>query len=93
MVRCPGCEKTQLVHVVAPARTSCYYCGASWVQTEDEQHNVVALEAPVPRRKGTSGGASLSERGNEMMVMEDPTEDAGSVRTDTRSRILHPSRG
>ena len=48
MVKCPDCEKNQLVHVVGPARTSCYYCGASWVQSGDEQHDVLRLSARGP---------------------------------------------
>jgi len=37
VVRCPVCVKIQLVYVQSPTRTSCYYCGARWFQSGDEQ--------------------------------------------------------
>lgn len=59
MVRCPVCTKVQLVHVVGPARTSCYYCGARWVQGEDEQFDVIAPDAPPPIEHEMSGTLEL----------------------------------
>ena len=46
MVRCPVCSKAQLVYVRGPRRTSCYYCGARWVQTRDAQEDIIGLGAP-----------------------------------------------
>jgi hypothetical protein len=46
MVRCPACSKVQVVYVQAPARTSCYYCDARWVQQGAEQEGVIATHAP-----------------------------------------------
>jgi hypothetical protein len=54
MVRCPVCAKVQLVHVVGPARTTCYYCGARWVQGQDEQYAVIGPDAPAPIENETS---------------------------------------
>ena len=46
MVRCPVCTKVQLVYVQGPTRTSCYYCGARWVQSGDEQDGIIGLGWP-----------------------------------------------
>ncbi len=46
MVRCPVCAKTQLVYVRGPARTSCYYCGAGWIQHGTDQADVIGRGAP-----------------------------------------------
>jgi hypothetical protein len=46
MVRCPVCTKIQMVYVQGPSRTSCYYCGARWVQSGDEQDGIIGLAAP-----------------------------------------------
>jgi ribosomal protein S27E len=37
MVRCPICELAQIGFLVSPRRTSCYYCGATWLQDENQQ--------------------------------------------------------
>jgi hypothetical protein len=46
VVRCPVCTKVQLVYVQGPTRTSCYYCGARWVQSGDEQDGIIGLGSP-----------------------------------------------
>jgi hypothetical protein len=46
VVKCPNCTKVQLVYVQGPRRTSCYYCGARWVQSGEEQEGVIGLESP-----------------------------------------------
>ncbi len=46
MVRCPACTKIQVVYVQGPTRTSCYYCGARWIQSGDEQDGLIGLGAP-----------------------------------------------
>jgi hypothetical protein len=46
MVRCPVCTKIQVVFVQSPNRTSCYYCGARWMQTGDEQDSIIGLRSP-----------------------------------------------
>jgi hypothetical protein len=46
VVRCPVCTKVQVVYVQRPARTSCYYCGARWIQHGADQEAIVAREAP-----------------------------------------------
>jgi len=46
MVRCPVCTKVQVVYVRGPMRTSCYYCGARWIQRGSDQDAVIARQAP-----------------------------------------------
>src|SRR5437773_2216337 len=46
MVRCPVCESVQMGFVVSPRPTSCYYCGATWLQDGSEQ---TAVRAAQPR--------------------------------------------
>jgi hypothetical protein len=46
VVRCPVCTKIQLVYMQVPTRTSCYYCGARWFQSGDEQDGIIGLAAP-----------------------------------------------
>jgi len=46
VVKCPNCTKIQLVYVQGPTRTSCYYCGARWVQSGDEQDGIIGLGSP-----------------------------------------------
>ncbi len=46
MVRCPVCTKIQLVYVHGPTRTSCYYCGARWIQQEAEQSSIIGQASP-----------------------------------------------
>jgi hypothetical protein len=46
VVRCPVCTKVQLVYVQGSSGTSCYYCGARWFQSGDEQDGIVGLTAP-----------------------------------------------
>lgn len=46
MVRCPVCTKVQLVYVQGPTRSSCYYCGARWIQQGDEQEGITGLGSP-----------------------------------------------
>jgi hypothetical protein len=46
VVRCPVCTKIQLVYMQVPTRTSCYYCGARWFQSGDEQDSIIGLAAP-----------------------------------------------
>jgi hypothetical protein len=42
MVRCPVCESVQIGFLVSPRPTSCYYCGAIWLQDGSEQSLVHA---------------------------------------------------
>jgi hypothetical protein len=46
VVRCPICTQNQLVYVQGPNPTSCYYCGATWVQSGDDQEGVIGLRSP-----------------------------------------------
>ncbi|MGZ4115345.1 MAG: hypothetical protein ACXVQT_09750 [Actinomycetota bacterium] len=46
MVRCPVCNKIQVVYIQGPTRTTCYYCGARWIQRGAEQTAVIARDAP-----------------------------------------------
>jgi hypothetical protein len=46
VVKCPNCTKVQLVYVQGPTRTSCYYCGARWIQSGDEQEGIIGLGSP-----------------------------------------------
>jgi hypothetical protein len=47
MVRCPVCESVQIGYRVSPRPTSCYYCGATWLQDGGEQ---TAVRRPQPDR-------------------------------------------
>ena len=47
MVRCPACESVQIGFLVSPRPTSCYYCGATWLQEGSEQR---AVQGPQPHR-------------------------------------------
>jgi hypothetical protein len=46
VVRCPVCTKIQLVYVQSPTRTSCYYCGARWIQSGEEQDGIIESGSP-----------------------------------------------
>jgi methylaspartate ammonia-lyase len=46
VVRCPVCTKVQLVYVQGPTRTSCYYCGARWIQRGADQDGIIGLGSP-----------------------------------------------
>ncbi len=46
MVRCPVCTKVQVVYVQGPTRTSCYYCGARWIQHGTDQDAIIARDGP-----------------------------------------------
>ena len=46
MVRCPVCKSVQVGFLVSPRRTSCYYCGATWLQDGSDQE---AVRATQPR--------------------------------------------
>ena len=50
MVRCPVCESVQIGFLVSPRPTSCYYCGASWLQDGSEQSAVHPHRDEVPAR-------------------------------------------
>jgi hypothetical protein len=46
VVRCPVCTKVQLVYVQGPSRTTCFYCGARWFQSGDEQDGIIGPMGP-----------------------------------------------
>jgi hypothetical protein len=46
VVRCPVCTKVQVVYVQGPKKTSCYYCGARWIQHGADQDAIIARHAP-----------------------------------------------
>jgi hypothetical protein len=46
VVRCPVCTKVQVVYVQGPLRTSCYYCGARWMQLGAEQNGIIGQGSP-----------------------------------------------
>jgi hypothetical protein len=50
MVRCPVCESVQIGFLVSPRPTSCYYCGATWLQDGSEQTSVRGV--PPHRHEG-----------------------------------------
>jgi hypothetical protein len=58
MVRCPICESVQIGFLVSPRRTSCYYCGATWLQDESHQTGVQGAQ----RRPGAHAPLSPVER-------------------------------
>jgi hypothetical protein len=41
VIRCPVCAKLQVVYVRSPSRTSCYYCGARWMQSGADQDGII----------------------------------------------------
>jgi hypothetical protein len=62
VVRCPVCAMVLQIYVLAPKRTSCYYCGARWVQDGEEQtailqskgrHPAGSSDRPYPRGRGS----------------------------------------
>jgi len=64
VVKCPVCTKIQLAYVEGPKHTSCYYCGARWIQHGAEQDSVVGRGSPA------SASRSLGE-------FDPTTEDTG----------------
>jgi ribosomal protein S27E len=64
MVRCPVCESVQIGFLVSPRPTSCYYCGAVWVQDGSEQSAVhphrdeVAAPEEEPEPTRMQGGST-----------------------------------
>lgn len=44
MVSCPICESPQIGFLVSPRPTSCYYCGATWLQDGSEQTGVRGVQ-------------------------------------------------
>jgi len=66
VVRCPICSETQLVYVQGPDPTSCYYCGATWVQSGDEQDGVM----------GPGSGHPASRSGQLHQTTFHPTREA-----------------
>jgi hypothetical protein len=61
VVGCPVCTKVQLVYVQGPTRTSCYYCGARWVQSGEEQEGVIGLGSTQSAMRFTSQVHSTAE--------------------------------
>jgi ribosomal protein S27E len=47
MVRCPICESVQIGFLLSPRPTSCYYCGATWLQDGGQQ---TAVRGKDPHR-------------------------------------------
>jgi hypothetical protein len=43
VVMCPVCTEMQLAYFKGPKRTSCYYCGARWIQEGAEQVGIIGL--------------------------------------------------
>ena len=81
MVTCPVCSKVQVVYVRAPARTSCYYCDARWVQQGSEQERIIATHAPE------SALRSMSHRRTELAsAMGDATGAVGALNRAGASR-------
>ena len=69
MVRCAVCTKVQLAYVEGLTRTSCYYCGARWFQSGDEQGGIIgptALRSAFPSmgtlQPPTEGGEMTATR-------------------------------
>jgi ribosomal protein S27E len=48
MTECPVCESIQIVYVVGPRVTTCYYCGATWIQDGNTQTTVSRPAIPAP---------------------------------------------
>ena len=62
MVRCPVCESVQIGFLVSPRPTSCYYCGATWLQDGSEQSVVHSRRDEGPARVDRAGGAKRARR-------------------------------
>jgi hypothetical protein len=69
MVRCPICEAVQIGFLLSPRPTSCFYCGATWLQDGSEQTAVrdarpdsdsdeVAADGDEPGLLSARGGGS-----------------------------------
>jgi hypothetical protein len=56
MVRCPVCESVQFAFLASPRPTSCYYCGATWLQDGSEQ---TAVRGSQPRDGKSVNAPSL----------------------------------
>jgi hypothetical protein len=69
VVRCPVCTKVQVVYVQGPKRTSCYYCGARWIQDGAEQDSVTGRHAP---------DSALRSMGRRRTAVAETPEQAGS---------------
>jgi hypothetical protein len=48
MTECPVCAAVQIVYVVGPRPTTCYYCGATWIQDGTAQTAVRRPAIPPP---------------------------------------------
>jgi hypothetical protein len=58
MTECPVCASIQIVYVVGPRATTCYYCGATWIQDGTAQTGVQPPPIP-PRMLHGADGAEL----------------------------------
>ncbi len=58
MVQCPVCRSSQIVFVVSPRRTNCFYCGASWTQDDGRQTAVHRSESRTPGRPALRDAAA-----------------------------------
>src|SRR5438132_10376989 len=63
VVRCPVCAKVLQVYVLAPKRTSCYFCGARWVQRGEEQTAILGSKGRHPA--GSSDQPQPGARGSD----------------------------
>jgi hypothetical protein len=48
MTECPVCSAVQIVYVVGPRVTTCFYCGATWIQDGAAQTDVHRPTIPTP---------------------------------------------
>jgi len=57
MTECPVCASIQIVYVVGPRTTTCYYCGAMWVQDGNAQTGVHPPAILPPMLRGAEPSA------------------------------------
>ena len=57
MTECPVCASIQIVYVVGPRPTTCYYCGATWVQDGNAQTGVHPPAIRPPTLRGAEPSA------------------------------------
>ena len=81
MVRCPVCTEVQVAYVEGPTRTSCYYCGARWIQQGVEQEAIIAQDAPESALRSMGHGRTALRPGRRERVgtLEASTRVEGST--------------
>jgi hypothetical protein len=82
------------VYIQGPTRTSCYYCGARWIQQGSEQDRVIARHAPESAlrsmRRLHAADPALSTDAHEQMSKPAETRDRVLSRTAPHDEEVAP---